>query len=52
MNEENARPEDPNQLRELVSESYGKIAERASRSPGRVPPGAAKLTICSRHGSA
>jgi SAM-dependent methyltransferase len=42
MNETDARPEDPNQLRELVSESYGKIAERASRSPGRVPPGAAE----------
>ncbi len=40
MNETNARPEDPNQLRELVSESYGKIAERASRKPGGAGPGA------------
>ncbi len=42
MNETDARPEDPNQLRELVSESYGKIAERASRSPGGAPAGAAE----------
>ncbi len=41
MNDVNVRPEDPSQLRELVSESYGKIAERASRNPGGAPPGAA-----------
>lgn len=34
MNESNTRPEDPNQLRKLVSESYGKIAERASNHSG------------------
>jgi arsenite methyltransferase len=34
MNESNARPEDPNQLRELVSESYGKIAKGASDNTG------------------
>ena len=40
MNEEKLRPEDPDQLRELVSESYGKIAERASSNPGGATPGA------------
>jgi ubiquinone/menaquinone biosynthesis C-methylase UbiE len=34
LNEPDTRPEDPNQLRELVSESYGKIAERETNSPG------------------
>jgi len=34
MNESSTRPEDPSQLRELVSERYGKIAERASDDPG------------------
>lgn len=34
MNESSTRPEDPSQLRKLVSESYGKIAERASDDPG------------------
>jgi SAM-dependent methyltransferase len=42
MSEVNTRPEDPNELRELVSESYGKIAERASRSPDGALPGAAE----------
>jgi len=41
MTHTNARPEDPNQLRELVSEGYGKIAEGASANPGGAPPGAA-----------
>jgi arsenite methyltransferase len=34
MNESNTRPEDPSRLRELVSESYGRIAERRSNDPG------------------
>ena len=34
LNESNTRPEDQNELRELVSESYGKIAERTPNSPG------------------
>jgi arsenite methyltransferase len=34
LNEANTRPEDPNKLRDLVSESYGKIAERTPDSPG------------------
>ena len=34
MNEPNTRPEDPNALRERVSESYGKIAKRTSDHPG------------------
>ena len=42
MNEANTRPEDPNELRELVSESYGKIAERAAMNPGGAPAGAAE----------
>jgi arsenite methyltransferase len=41
MSNENARPEDPNELRELVSNSYGKIAEQASRNPDGTAPGAA-----------
>jgi SAM-dependent methyltransferase len=42
MTEANARPENPHQLRELVSESYGRLAERASKSPGGTPQGAAE----------
>jgi SAM-dependent methyltransferase len=42
MNDTNLRPEDPKELRDLVSESYGKIAKSASRSPGGAPPGAAE----------
>jgi arsenite methyltransferase len=42
MGQADARPEDPNQLRELVSESYGKLAEKASRNPGGTPQGAAE----------
>ena len=34
MSEPNTRPEDPKELRELVSESYGKIANRTSDRPG------------------
>ena len=34
MSESNTRPEDPNELRKLVSESYGKIAERGADGPG------------------
>ena len=42
MNDTNARPEDPKKLRELVSESYGNIAKRASENPGGAPAGAAE----------
>ena len=34
LKKSNTRPEDPNQLRELVSESYARIAEREPNSPG------------------
>lgn len=40
MTEQDTRPEDPNQLRELVSEAYAKIAERASRNPRGAAPAA------------
>jgi len=38
MNGENLRPEDPDQLREVVSKSYGKIAERATQDPEGTAP--------------
>ena len=41
MSETTMRPEDPNQLREVVSESYGKIAEQATRDPEGTAPRAA-----------
>jgi SAM-dependent methyltransferase len=41
MTEANTRPEDPRQLRELVSDSYGRLAKRASENPGGAPCGAA-----------
>jgi ubiquinone/menaquinone biosynthesis C-methylase UbiE len=34
MNQSKTRPEDPNELRDLVSESYGKIAERKTDRSG------------------
>ena len=34
MNQSNTRPEDPNELRDLVSKSYGEIAERTTDSSG------------------
>ncbi len=40
MNENNVRPDDPNQLRELVSKGYGELAERAAKNADGTPPGA------------
>jgi len=42
MSDANTRPEDPNELRELVSESYGKIAERAHDRPSPIAAEAAR----------
>ncbi|MFV1978978.1 MAG: methyltransferase domain-containing protein, partial [Myxococcota bacterium] len=41
MSDENLRPEDLDQLREVVSKSYGKIVEQATRDPEGVAPRAA-----------
>jgi len=36
----NNRPEDPKQVREMVSEGYGRVAEQATSCCGESPPGA------------
>ena len=41
MSDTNLRPDDPDQLRDAVSRSYGKVAEQATRDPDRMAPRAA-----------